>query len=83
MNITNPRSAVHNNDIYGTTFGSGHDIYIPDKCDQNNGFTNFPHGYNLLNSPYTNNQASYTSLSGATSSHTVKIVDYEVYKVIR
>ena len=69
---------------YGPTFGGGHDIYLSDKCNENNGsYTNFPHSYNLASNPYTNNQASHTAFCGAASGKNFKVIEYEVYKVIR
>jgi hypothetical protein len=84
MTITSHQSAVCNNYNYGPTFGGGHDIQISDKCNENNSsYTNFPSSYNLASNPYTNNQTSYTAFCGATSGRNFKVIEYEVYKLIR
>jgi hypothetical protein len=84
MTITNHQNAIGNNYNYGPIFGGSGDIAIYDKCNQSNGsYTNFPNSYNLASNPYTNNQASYTAFCGATSGYNFKVIEYEVYKVIR
>jgi len=64
-----PQYAIYDGSSYGPTFGGGHDLYIPDNCNVNGGYTNTPHSY-----AGTNNTLLFGQYSGWT------ITDYEVYK---
>ncbi|CAF1928429.1 unnamed protein product [Rotaria magnacalcarata] len=37
--------SIYHGATYGPTFGGGHDILVPDKSNENSGYTNFPHSY--------------------------------------
>ena len=63
-----PQYAIYDTYSYGPTFGGGHDMYIPDNCNVNTGYT----------SPYTYGAPSSSLFFGNYSSWT--ITDYEVYK---
>jgi hypothetical protein len=41
MLVTYPQYAICSYNNYGPTFGSGHDIYLPDNSNITNGYTNF------------------------------------------
>jgi hypothetical protein len=58
---------------YGPTFGGGHDIYVPDKSNATDGYTNFPHTYTD-----TTRKGSVT-FSG---NYSFRTSDIEVYKLL-
>lgn len=83
MTLNNYKQAVANNEGYGPIFGAGNDIVIHNKCNENNSSSaNFPTSYNF-GSLYTNSQASYTAFSGAANGKNFKVMEYEVYRVIK
>lgn len=67
----------------GPVFGghNGHDLYLIDKCHENNGSrSNFPTYYNFEGEPkYENNQESYLAFCGATKDMNFKVEEYEVF----
>ena len=69
---------------YGPTFGNGHDLCIADGCHNNkSSYANFPYQYNKEgDNKYTNSQDSYKLFSGATSGHSFRVVEYEVFRVV-
>ncbi len=68
---------------YGPTYGGGNDLYIADKCNQNkDSYANFPWSYNC-GSKYERNQQSYTLFSGATNGYNFRVVEYEVFEVLK
>lgn len=74
MSLINKKYAIHNGESNGPTFGNGHDIYLSDKCNQNNkSFANFPGSYNC-NGIYKNSQQSYSIFSGATEKNNFKVI---------
>ncbi len=40
MLVTYSQYAIYSYNIYGPTFGSGHDIYLPDNSNITSGYTN-------------------------------------------
>ena len=60
---------VYCNPTYGPTFGSGHDLYIADKCDKNNNsFANLGSSYNVeRDEKYPKDQKTFKAFSGATA----------------
>ncbi len=59
------------------------DLLIGDKCNQNkNSFTYFPDSYNC-GSKYERNQQSYTLFSGATDGNYFRVIEYEVFEVLK
>jgi len=83
MTLIIPQYAINCNSNYGSTFGGGADIFIADKCNQNqSSYANFPHSYNYSSKPYTANQQSYTAFSGATANYNFRVTEYEVFKVV-
>lgn len=57
--------AIYDSNVYGPEFGSGHDLRIADKCNQNKkSHCDFPGSYNFGNK-YERNQQSLTVISGA------------------
>ena len=67
-----PQYAIYDNPNYGPTFGGGHDMYIPNNCDVNTGYT-YAFAYASPGAP-----TSSSVFFGNYSSWT--ITDYEVYK---
>ncbi|CAF4873087.1 unnamed protein product, partial [Rotaria magnacalcarata] len=65
--------SIYHGATYGPTFGGGHDILVPDKSNENSGYTNFPHSYgdttSYGNTMFTGNYNFMTS-------------EIEVYKLI-
>jgi len=75
--------AIYDNIGYGPTYGAGCDLYIADKCNQNNNsFAYFPTSYNC-GSKYQQNQQSYTLFSGATNGYNFRVIEYEVFEVVK
>jgi len=70
-NTNNPSTSLYDYYGYGPTFGNGHDLYIPDNCNVNTGYTYTPYGY------ATPGPSQSSLLFGNYSSWT--ITDYEVY----
>ena len=68
---------------YGPIFGTGHDIYIADKCNSNSdSYTNFPGSYNRgSGEKIVNNQASKLTFGGVPSGDSMRIEEYEVFRV--
>ena len=61
-------------------FGSGRDIQICDKANQNTtSYANFPTSYN--NGEHQNNQQSYKAFSGQTNGFQFKVLEWEVLQV--
>ncbi len=67
---------------YGPVYGGGHDLCIADKCNQNNSGANFPTSYNC-GSKYQQNQQTYTLFSGATNGYNFRVIEYEVFEVVK
>jgi hypothetical protein len=75
--------AIKNDANWGPGFGHGRDLAIADRCHQNNkSFANFPTSYNY-NGKYTESQASFTAFVGATVGYNFRVVDYEVFEVVK
>ncbi len=69
--------------VYGGGNYGGHDLCIVDKCNQNNkSGANFPSSYNC-GSKYQRNQQSYTFFSGATDGNNFRVIEYEVFEVLK
>lgn len=60
---------------YGPTFGEW-DIYISDNCNTVHSHTSqFPQNYNIDGpNKYTNGQAAFTAMSGATANYNFKVI---------
>ncbi len=68
---------------FGPAFGGGHDIFLADKCNQNNeSYTFFPTSYNC-GSKYQRNQQTYTLFSGAKNGNCFRVIDYEVFELVK
>jgi hypothetical protein len=75
--------AIVTDSNYGPIFGGGHDIVIGDGCNYAaNSSACFPTSYNC-DSKYYNNQESYADFSGATSGCNFKVIEYEVFQVVK
>jgi hypothetical protein len=75
---------IQNYSSYGPTFGGGNDLYISDLCNNNNNsYANFPTSYNTKDLKYKNSQNSYRSFSGATYGCNFRVIEYEVFRVVR
>ena len=47
MKLIRSEAAIYNNDMFGPTFGGGFDLFISDKCNENNlSSCKFPYSYN-------------------------------------
>jgi hypothetical protein len=70
--------------IGGGIFGGAYDIYIADKCNMNNkSGTDFPFSYNYGSKYQKGQHQSWTALCGALSGKQFKVVEYEVFQVIK
>ena len=70
-----PQYSIYSNKNYGPTFGS-HDLYIPNKCNVNNGHSNLGSAY-ATKSLYTyGSNAAKSLLAG---SYYFRTDEYEVY----
>ena len=80
---TTDTSLIFCNHAYGPTFGAGRDLYIADKCNNNNSSCAFfPSTYNLEEPyQYSNGQESYQAFSGAAKDQYFNVVEYEVFQV--
>ncbi len=79
MSLILNQFAIRCGDTYGPAFGAGHDLYISNKCNENNSsYCKFPHSYNS-SKVYKTNQESITAFSGLSN---FKVVEYEVYRVV-
>ena len=77
------QKAIYDRNNLGPTFGGGCDLYIADKCNQNsNSYAIFPTSYNC-GSKYQKNQQSYTLFSGATNGYKFRVIEYEVFEVVK
>jgi hypothetical protein len=81
------KHAIVDNFNYGPGYGhygeGGHDLFIADKCNQNNkSYACFPSSYNN-DSKYEKNQQSWTVFSGATNGFKFTVIDYEVFEVVK
>jgi hypothetical protein len=77
--------AIYDYQGFGPVFGGGgggNDIRISDKCNQNNSFSYFPYSYNC-EAKYQRNQVSYSVFSGAQSGANFKVLEYEVFQVLK
>jgi hypothetical protein len=75
--------AIYDYIDWGPIFGGGSDLVIRDKCNQNkDSVANFPNSYNC-GSKYQNNQQSYTLFSGATNGSGFRVIEYEVFEVLK
>jgi hypothetical protein len=76
-------NAIYDKFDWGPVFGNGFDLYIANKCNQNSDSgANFPSSYNR-GSKYQYNQQSWTLFSGATNGYKFKVVEYEVFEVVK
>ena len=74
--------AIYDNSNFGPTFGCGHDIFLSDKCHQNNNNRcNIPCSF--VNEKYKNGQKSYMDFCGAKNGYNFRVTEYEVFQVIR
>ncbi len=74
--------AIQDSINYGPVYG-GCDLIIYDKCNQNkDSGASFPSSYNC-SSKYQNNQQSYTLFSGATKGSGFRVIEYEVFEVVK
>jgi hypothetical protein len=79
-----PNKLIYNHSGYGPTFGGGHDLRVGDQCDtNNNSWAGCITSYNTANERYQNNQSTYKAISGVASGCNFRIVEYEVFKVVR
>ncbi len=77
------QNAIYDHIKWGPVYGGGYDLCIADKCNQNNGSAaNFPYSYNC-GSKYEMNQQSYTLFSGATNGYKFRVIEYEVFEVLK
>jgi hypothetical protein len=68
---------------YGPVFGGGYDICIADNCNSNmDSHAYFPVSYNC-GFKYQNNQESWTAFCGATKGKNFRVIEYEVFQVIK
>jgi hypothetical protein len=77
--------AIYDDFGYGPAFGSGNDsdLCIRDKCNQNsNSSADMPDSYNC-GSKYQRNQQTWTLFSGATNGYKFRVIEYEVFEVLK
>lgn len=78
------RYLIANVNFSGPMFGNGFDLAIYDQCNvSNNSFTCAGISYNTIDYKYKNDQASWTALSGSSNGRNFRVVEYEVFRVIR
>lgn len=86
MKLVKPDNAIYCDKNYGPVFGgygSGWDLAIRDNClEKSLSCSNFPSNYNS-ETPYSQSQKSISTFSGAVEGTKFKILEYEVYKVIK
>ncbi len=76
------QNAIWDHISYGPVYG-GYDLVIVDNCNQNNkSYANLPTSYNC-GSKYEKNQQSYTLFSGATNGYNFRVIEYEVFEVVK
>ena len=73
------KNLIYCHTTLGPAFGGGSpDIWASDNCNTSNtSWANFPTNYNVEGpNKYTNSQASYTAMCGATNGYNFKVTEY-------
>lgn len=74
---------IQNYPGYGPIFGGGTGLLICDECNTKTSSYYTVNSYNTVENKYTNDQTGWTALTGATNGPHFKLVEYEVFQVIR
>jgi hypothetical protein len=81
---TDTNYLIYHRADFGPTFGGGHDLYISHCCNSNTGsYANFSYSYNTADNKYKNDQTAFTALSGCPSGFNFRVVEYEVFRVVK
>ena len=64
---------------YGPIFGSGHDIWIYNNCNDNGGYTNFGYGNGSYECNSDLTSSLFVNTAGPDQTNYFKVSDYEVF----
>lgn len=65
-------------------FGCGSDLYISDLCNtKRSSYAGSIATYNTADHKFQNSQNAYTAISGATDGCSFRVLEYEVFQVLR